>query len=186
MLHRCIEGERVGDDGGEVVGVDRRHDGCPGGVPAPSGERGREPPSSFFFFLDLAPRWEEGFPSGPWPPWRRRGRSPSEIGSLSPFLFCFMFLFSGPSLFLLLPEIHNSDWAEILRGFLSGNYLSCDERRALTDVRGSHKATRRNPLGRALLPCGHLGHRLALILLPKNHIYSKINLRKFLSRLDFV
>ena len=22
MLHRCIEGERVGDDGGEVVGVD--------------------------------------------------------------------------------------------------------------------------------------------------------------------
>ena len=26
MLHRCIEGERVGDDGGEVVGVDRPHD----------------------------------------------------------------------------------------------------------------------------------------------------------------
>ena len=43
-LHHCIEGERVGVDGGEVVGVDRRHDGCPGGVPAPPGERGREPP----------------------------------------------------------------------------------------------------------------------------------------------
>ena len=43
-LHRCIEGERVGDDGGEVVGVDRCHDGRPGGAPAPSGERGREPP----------------------------------------------------------------------------------------------------------------------------------------------
>ena len=46
MLHRCIEGERVGVDGGEVVGVDRRHDGCPGGAPAPPGERGREPPPS--------------------------------------------------------------------------------------------------------------------------------------------
>ena len=42
-LHRCIEGERVVVDGGEVVGVDRRHDGSPGGVLAPSGERGREP-----------------------------------------------------------------------------------------------------------------------------------------------
>ena len=52
MLHRCIEGERVGVDSGDVVGVDRRHDDCPGGVPAPPGERGREPPS-FFFFLGL-------------------------------------------------------------------------------------------------------------------------------------
>ena len=33
--------------------------------------------------------------------------------------------------------------------------------------------------------CGSLGHRLALSLFPKNHIYSKLNLRKFLSRLDF-
>ena len=48
MLHRCIEGERVGDDGGEVVGVDRGHDDGPGGVPAPPGEKGRGIP--FFFF----------------------------------------------------------------------------------------------------------------------------------------
>ena len=75
MLHRCIEGERVGVDGGEVVGVDRRHDDCPGGVPAPPGERGREPPS-FFFFLGLPPRWEESFPSGPWPPWLPEGQEP--------------------------------------------------------------------------------------------------------------
>ena len=47
MLNRCIEGERVGDDGSEVVGADRCHDDCPGGVPAPPGERAREPlPSS--------------------------------------------------------------------------------------------------------------------------------------------
>ena len=43
MLHHCIEGGRVGDGGGEVVGVDRCSDDGPGGVPAPPGERGREP-----------------------------------------------------------------------------------------------------------------------------------------------
>ena len=44
VLHRCIEGGRVGDDGGEVVGVDCGDDDGPGSVPAPPGERGREPP----------------------------------------------------------------------------------------------------------------------------------------------
>ena len=43
MSHCYIEGERVGDDGGEVVGVDRRHDDCPDGVSAPPGERGESP-----------------------------------------------------------------------------------------------------------------------------------------------
>ena len=62
------------------------HDDGPGGVPAPPGERGREPPF-FFFFLDLLPRWEKGFPSGPWSPWIGRGESPSEIGSVSLSLF---------------------------------------------------------------------------------------------------
>ena len=82
-------GEGDGDvgegDGG--VGVDCGDDDGPGGVPAPPEERGREPPS-FFFFLDLLPRWEKGFPSGPWPPWHERGESPSEIGSLSLSLLC--------------------------------------------------------------------------------------------------
>ena len=58
---------------------------APSGTPVPPEARGREPPS-FFFFLDLLPRWEKGFPSGPWPPWRGRGESPSEIGSISLFL----------------------------------------------------------------------------------------------------
>ena len=44
MLHRCIERERVGVDGSKIVDVDRRHDPSPGRVPAPPGERGREPP----------------------------------------------------------------------------------------------------------------------------------------------
>ena len=78
-----MEGGRVGDDGGEVVGVDCGDDDGPGGVPVPPGERGREPPFFFFFFLDLLPRWEKGFPSVPWSPWHGRGESPSEIGSVS-------------------------------------------------------------------------------------------------------
>ena len=85
MLHRCIEGERVGVDGSNIVDVDHRPDRCPGGTPAPLEARGRVPPF-FFFFLDLLPRWEKGFPSGPWLPWLGRGESPSEIGSISLFL----------------------------------------------------------------------------------------------------
>ena len=59
---------------------------APGSVPAPPEARGREAPFFFFFFLDLLPRWEKGFPSGPWLPWLGRGESPSEIGSISLFL----------------------------------------------------------------------------------------------------
>ena len=77
------DGDVGEDDGG--VGVDRGDDDGPGGVPAPPGERRREPPF-LFFFLDLRPRWEKAFPSGPWPTWRRRGEIPSKIGSISLFL----------------------------------------------------------------------------------------------------
>ena len=77
--------EDVGYDDGEVVGVDRHHDECPGGVSAPLEARGREPPF-FLFFLDLLPKWKKGFPSSPWLPWLRRGESPFEIGSISLFL----------------------------------------------------------------------------------------------------
>ena len=82
--------EDVGEDD-RGVGVDRRPMMmAPGGVPAPPEARGREPPF-FFFFLDLLPRWEKGFPSGPCLPWLGKGESPSEIGSISLFLcsgFC--------------------------------------------------------------------------------------------------
>ena len=46
MLHRCIEGEKVGVDSSKVVDVDRCHDPSPGGTPAPPEARGREPPPS--------------------------------------------------------------------------------------------------------------------------------------------
>ena len=78
--------EDVGEDDGGV-GVDCSDDDGPSGVPTPPEARRREPPSFFFFFLDLLPRWEKGFPSGPWSPWRGRGESPSEIGSVSRSLF---------------------------------------------------------------------------------------------------
>ena len=58
---------------------------APGGVPAPLEARGRGPPF-FFYFLDLLPIWEKGFPSSPWLPWCGRGEIPSEIGSISLFL----------------------------------------------------------------------------------------------------
>mgnify|MGYP005828669845 CR=1 FL=1 len=81
-------GEGDGDVGEDArgVGVDHVDDVGPGSVPAPPGERRREPPF-FFFFLDLIPRWEKGFPSGPWSPWRGRGESPSEIGFVPLSLF---------------------------------------------------------------------------------------------------
>ena len=64
---------------------------APDGVPAPPEARGREPPF-LLFFLDLLPRWEKCFLSGPWLPWRGRGESPSEIGSISLSLSIFAFL----------------------------------------------------------------------------------------------
>ena len=67
---------------------------APGGTLAPPKVRGRGPPF-FFFFLDLLPTWEKGFPSGPWYPWHGRGESPSEIGSVS--------LSLSVSVFLILP-----------------------------------------------------------------------------------
>ena len=48
MLHHGIEGDKVGVDGSKIVDVDRRHDDGPGGVPAPPGERGREPHPTYF------------------------------------------------------------------------------------------------------------------------------------------
>ena len=43
MLHRCIEGEKVGVDSSKIVDVDRRPDRCPGGTPAPPEARGESP-----------------------------------------------------------------------------------------------------------------------------------------------
>ena len=102
--------EDVGEDDGGV-GVDCRDDDGPDGVPAPPEERGRGAPF-FLFFLDLLPRWEKGFPSGPWPPWHGRGESPFEIGSVSLSLSVSAFSSAALSPFRIYMEIRNSDWTE--------------------------------------------------------------------------
>ena len=84
---------------------------APDGTPVPPEARGREPPF-FLFFLDLLPRWEKGFPSGPWPPWLGRGESPSEIGSVSLSLSVSAFSSAALSPFRIYMEIRNSDWIE--------------------------------------------------------------------------
>ena len=65
-----------------------------------------------FFFLDLLPRWEKGFPFGPWLPWLGRGESPSEIGSISLTLSVSAFSSGFVSPFRIYMEIRNSDWPE--------------------------------------------------------------------------
>ena len=66
--------ESVGEDGGGVD-VDRGDDDGPRQCSGATGSKGGGPPF-FFFFLDLLPRWEKGFPSGPWLPWLGRGEIP--------------------------------------------------------------------------------------------------------------
>ena len=76
-------------------------------------------------------------------PWPSGGSGTSPLDWISLLSSIFRDCFRSPSPFLIFPEIRNSDWAEILTRFLSGNYRSCGERRAPTDLRGTHKATRR-------------------------------------------
>ena len=119
--------EDVGEDD-RGVGVDCRHT-----MMAPTAlqrhqERGGESPP-FFFFLDLVPRWEKGFPFGPCLPWHGRGESPSKIGSVSLSPSVSVLSDSSLSPFLKFPEIRNSDWAEILTRFVYGYCISCAERR---------------------------------------------------------
>ena len=101
-------------------------------------------------------------------------------------LFCFAFLFFGLSPFLKFPEIRNSDCAEILTRFFSGYKLPCAWRRAPTNLRCAHEAPSSARGARAHVACGGCGPPFALITPPKNHIYSKIILRKILLHLDFV
>jgi len=90
-------------------------------------------------------------------------------------------------MFLIFPEIRNSDWAGILTRFLSGYWLTCGERRAPTALRGGHEGP-----GRALPPGAHppaswpprASSRVDSSS-QKSHIFQK-NLRHFLSYWDSV
>ena len=120
----------------------------------------------------------EGFPLWYMVSMAWEGREPLRDWIFLSVSLCFCVSDSALSPFLKFPEIRNSDWAEIWTRFLSGYWLYCGERRAPTALWGGHEGP-----GRAPHPRGPLGHRLTLIPLPNIHIYSKKNLRKFLSRL---
>ena len=100
----CEDRRGVGEDGGDDDGPRRRS--------RTTGSKGERAPFFLFFFLDLLPRWEKGFPSGPWSPCRGRGESPSEIGHVSLSLSVFVLPDSALTPFLIYPEIRNSDWIE--------------------------------------------------------------------------
>ena len=159
---------------------------APGGTPVPPEAKGRGGPF-VFFFLDLLPRWEKGLPSGPWSPWRGRGESPSEIGSISLSLSVPAFSSGSVSPFRIYMEIHNSDWTETFAVILYQKIAFLRPKKGINRLTGGLQESRARPGGgHAPLSRGHPGHCFALILLPKNHKYSKKNLRRFLSRLDSV
>ena len=145
-----------------------------GGVPAPPGERGREPPFFFFFFLNLLPRWEKGFHSGPWSPWSGRGESPSEIGSVSLSLSVsvfsslpfhrFMYIWRSVTPIGLKP----SPW------FYYKKLAFLRPKKGINRLTGGPRGSGARPLPRA-----HLGHRFTLIFLPDFPNIPKISSVRF-------
>ena len=117
---------------------------APGGVSAPHETRGREPPF-FFFFLDLLPRWEKGFPSGPWLLWVGSGESPSEIRSISLSLSISAFSDSTPSPFLLYPEIRNSDWGESFAQIFLIKLAFLRQKKSVNRLTGGPRESRARP-----------------------------------------
>ena len=127
----------------------------------------------------------EGFPLYSMASMAAEGRDPLRDWICLSVSLCFCFPDSGLSPSLIFPEIRNSDWGEsfaqlfliklaFLRQKKSVNRLTAGPREPMPCPGG----------GRAPLSRGHPGHCFALILLPKNHKYSKQNLHPFLSRLD--
>ena len=121
---------------------------APGGVPAPPEARGREPPF-LFFFLDLLPRWEKGFPSGPWSPWRGRGESPSEIGSVSLSLSVSAFSSASLSPFRVYMEIRNSDWTETFAVIFYQKLAFLRPKKGINRLTGGPRGSGARPGGQA-------------------------------------
>ena len=94
---------------------------------------------------------------------------------------------STRSPFLKYSEISNSDWGESFAQIFLIKLGFLRQKKSINRITGGPRESRARPGGgRAPLSRGHPGHRFALILLTKNHKYSKKNLIPFLSRLDSV
>ena len=125
-------------------------------------KRGGESPPTYSSSLTSPLDGEENSPSGPSPPWQRRGVSPSEIGCPS--------LFSSISRSLILPFHHflNSQRSVTPIGLKFEHDFYPDI--GFLAAKEGHQLPYR---GSAPHPRGPLGHRLVLIPLRKIHIYSK-------------
>ena len=127
----------------------------------------------------------EGFPLWSLAPMAWEGREP-----LRDWIYLSVSAFSAladttPSPFPLYLEIRNSDWGESFAQIFLIKLAFLRQKESVNRLMGGPRGSGARLGGRARpLPRDHLGHRLALILLPKNHKYSKIILRPFLSRLD--
>ena len=89
--------------------------------------------------------------------------------------------------FLLYLEIHNFDWIETFAQIVFQKLAFLRPKKGINLLTSGPRGWGRVHFsGRGPLSHGHLGHRLALILLPKNQKYYKIIPHPFLSRLDSV
>ena len=126
----------------------------------------------------------EGFPLCSLAPMAREGREPLRHWI---YLSVSAFSDSTPSPFLKYPEIRNSDWGESFAQIFLIKLAILHQKKSVNRLTGGPQESRARPGGgRAPLSRGHPEHRFALILLPKNHKYSKKSLHPFLSRLDSV
>src|SRR3954465_2729906 len=124
----------------------------------------------------------EGFPLWSLASMAWSGESPSEIGSVSLSLFVSAFWVSALSPFLIYPEIRNSDWIETFAQIFLRKLAFLRLKKSSNRLTGGPRGSGVPPGGQARpLPRGHLGHRLALILLPIFSQYSKNILHPFLS-----
>ena len=111
-------------------------------------------------------------------------RAPPRL-DLSPSISAFWD--SALSPFLIYPEIRNSDWIETCAQIFLRKLAFLRPKKSSNRLTWGPRGSGARPGGQARpLPRGPLGHRLALILLPIFHKYSKNILRPFLSRLDSV
>ena len=81
---------------------------------------------------------------------------------------------STPSPFPLYLEIRNSDWGESFAQIFLIKLAFLRQKKSINRLTGGPREPRPRPGGeRTPLSRGHPEHRFALILLPKNHKYSK-------------
>ena len=126
----------------------------------------------------------EGFPLWSLAPMAWEGQDP-----LPDWIYLSVSAFpdSTPSPFLKYPEIRNSDWGESFAQIFLIKLAFLRQKKSVKLLTGGPREPRPRPGGRAPpLSRGNPGHCFALILLPKNHKYSKKKSPFVLSRLDFV